>query len=77
MLKLMLTSKSIRMKETVCPTLYKILLNFSVPPITNSETNFTKSLKRDYPFYPEPTWRKLSAREIQHCMLHLPFTCLK
>ena len=36
----------------------EIVINFSLPPITNPETNFTKSLKRDNPFYANLTWRK-------------------
>ena len=40
---LILTLKSIKMKETA--------LNSSIPPTTNLETNFTKYLKKDYPFH--------------------------
>ena len=73
----MLSLKNIRMKNTIINFLKKFLLNFSLPPITNLETNFTKSLKRNYPFYPQLTWRKASAREIQHCTLQSPFTFIK
>ena len=40
---LMLTLKSIKMKETA--------LNSSIPPTTNLKTNFTKYLKKDYPLH--------------------------
>ena len=63
---LILTLKNIRIRDRY-QLFKKLLLNFSPPPKTNLETNFTKSLKRDNPFYPQLTWRKESACEIQHC----------
>ena len=74
---LILTLKNIRMKEAVINSLKKLLLNFSHPPIKNLETNFTKSLKRDNPFYPQLTWRKEFAPKIKNCTLQSPFTCIK
>ena len=62
---LMLTLKSIKMKETS--------INCSIPPTTNLETNFTKSLKRDYPLHLQLTWRKVSVRQMQYCTLQSSF----
>ena len=50
---LMLTLKSINMKETT--------INSPIPPKTDLDTNFTISLKRDYLLNPQ---LKLSVREI-------------
>ena len=47
---LMLTLKSIKMKETA--------LNSSIPPTTNLKTNFTKYLKKDYPLHLQLFWRE-------------------
>ena len=55
---LMLTLKSIKMKETA--------INSSIPPTTNLETNFTKSLKCDYPLHLQFTWRKVSVRKMRY-----------
>ena len=63
---LMLTLKSIKMKETA--------INSSIPPITNLETDFTMSLNWDYPLHLQFTWRKVSVREMQHCTLLLAFS---
>ena len=68
MLILMLTLKNIRMKVTVISS----IKNFFLPPITNLEINFTKSLKRDYPFYPQLTCRKVISTQNPS-----PFTCIK
>ena len=62
---LMLTLKSIKMKETA--------INCSIPPTSNLETNFTKSLKRDYPLHLQLTWRKVSVRKMQYCTPQLSF----
>ena len=62
----MLTLKSIKMKETA--------VNSSIPPKINLETNFTKSLKRDYLLHLQLTWRKVSVREMQYCTLHSIFS---
>ena len=53
-LMLILTLKNIRIRDRY-QLFKKLLLNFSPPPKTNLETNFTKSLKRDNPFYPQLT----------------------
>ena len=63
---LMLTLKSIKMEEAA--------INSSIPPTTNLETNFTKSLKWDYPLHLQFTWRKVSVREMQYCTLQLSFS---
>ena len=59
---LMLTLKSIKMKETT--------INSSIPPKTYLETNFTKSLKRNYLLNPQS---KLYIRETQYCTLQSSF----
>ena len=66
---LILTLKNIRIRDRY-QLFKKLLLNFFLPPKTNLETNFTKFLKRDKPFYPQLTWRKQSAREIQNAALY-------
>ena len=63
---LMLTLKSIKMKETA--------INSSISPTTNLEPNFPKSLKWDYPLHLQFTWRKVSVREMQYCTLQLSFS---
>ena len=63
---LMLTLKSIKMKETA--------INSSIPPTTNLETNFTKSLTWDYPLHLQFTWRKVYVRKMQYCTLQLAFS---
>ena len=62
----MLALKSIKMKETA--------INSSIPPATNLETNFTKSLNWDHPLHLQFTWRKVSIREMQYCTLQLAFS---
>ena len=58
---LMLTLKSIKMKETA--------LNSSIPPTTNLKTNFTKYLKKDYPLHLQLFWRESTVSEMQYCTL--------
>ena len=62
---LMLTLKSIKMRETAINSL-KTSLNISIPPTTKLETNFTKSLKRMDPFHPQLTCTKISVHSMQH-----------
>ena len=50
MLILILTLKSIKMKQTT--------INSSIPSTTNLETNFIKYLKSDYPFHLQLIWRR-------------------
>ena len=54
---LMLTLRSIKMKETS--------ISSSIPPTTN--------LKRGYPLHLQLTWRKVSLCKMQHFMLQLSF----
>ena len=56
---LMLTLKSIKMKEAAP--------NSSIPPTTNLETSFTKLL------HLQLIWRKVSVWEMQYCMLQSSF----
>ena len=61
---LMLTLKSINMKETS--------IKSSIRPTTDLETNFTKSLKRDCLLNPQ---LKVSVRKIQYHALQSSFPC--
>ena len=63
---LMLTLESIKMKETA--------INSSIPPTTNLKTNFTKSLKWDYPLHLQFTWRKVSVRKMWYYRPQLSFS---
>ena len=63
---LMLTLKSIKMKETA--------INSYIPPIINLETDFTKSLNWDYPLHLQFTWRKVTVCEMQYCTQQLAFS---
>ena len=71
---LMLMLKSIKMRKTATNYL-KTSFKLSIPPATKFTTNFTKSLKRkDYPFHPRLTWRKISERSMQHRPLQSSFS---
>ena len=48
-------------------------MNSSIPPTNNLETNFTKSLRKDYLLHLQLTWRKVSVREMQYCTLQSSF----
>ena len=58
---LMLTLKSIKMKETA--------LNSSIPPTTNLKTNFTNYLKKDHPLPLQLFWRESTVSGMQYCTL--------
>ena len=55
--------------------LITIKINKSIPPSTKLETNLSKSLKRrDYPFHPQLTWRKISVHSMRHRTLQSSFS---
>ena len=70
---LMLTLKSIKMRQTAINSLKTSFKHLH--STHNLETNFTNSIKRrDYAFHPQLTWRKISVHSMQHRTLQSSFS---
>ena len=70
---LMLTLKSIKMRQTAINSLKTSFKHLH--STHNLETNFTNSIKRkDYAFHPQLTWRKISVHTMQHRTLQSSFS---